>query len=63
MLLEKNTEMFKDQTERIREDVEDTLETYSFEDILEENDLSIEDAIVILVENGFIALPGVKIVK
>ncbi len=49
--------MFKDNTEAIKEEVSRALAVYSFEEILEENDMTIEEILVILVENGFIALP------
>lgn len=48
--------MYKD-TEGIKEQVAKALETYSLEDILEENDLTIEETLCLLVEHGFIVLP------
>lgn len=38
----------------------DILETYSLEEILELNDLSTEDCLEFLVEEGYIELPEVK---
>lgn len=35
------------------------LETYSLEDLLELNDLSVEDALEFLVEEGFLELPEI----
>lgn len=36
------------------------LETYSLEEILELNDLTAEDCLEFLVEEGYIALPEIK---
>lgn len=36
------------------------LETYSIEDILELNDLTTEDCLEFLVEEGFVSLPEIK---
>ncbi len=38
----------------------DLLETYTIEDILELNDLTAEDCLEFLVEEGFVELPEVK---
>lgn len=38
----------------------DFLETYSLEEILELNDLTAEDCLEFLVEEGFVELPEVK---
>lgn len=38
----------------------DFLETYSLEEILELNDLTVEDCLEFLVEEGFVELPEVK---
>jgi hypothetical protein len=38
----------------------DLLETYSIEEILEYNDLTTEDCLEFLVEEGFVELPEVK---
>ena len=45
---------------KIEKDVDLALEIYTLEDILEQNDLTVEEALVILVENGFLVLPEVK---
>lgn len=55
--------MFKDVSEKILEEVESALETYSFEDILELNDLTVEEALTILIENGYVELPEVRSVR
>lgn len=36
------------------------LDVYSIEDILELNDLTTEDLLIYLVEEGFLSLPNVK---
>lgn len=36
------------------------LETYSLEDILELNDLTAEDCLEFLVEEGYLSLPEIK---
>lgn len=36
------------------------LDTYSLEEILEMNDLTVEDALEILVEEGYVELPEIK---
>jgi len=46
----------------IETEVEKALEIYTLEEILEMNDLTIEEALVILVDNGFLELPEVKTV-
>ena len=38
----------------------DLLETYSIEEILELNDLTAEDLLEFLVEEGFVELPEIK---
>lgn len=38
----------------------DVLETYSLEELLELNDLTTEDCLEFLVEEGFISLPDIK---
>lgn len=50
--------MFKD-TDDIEDQVTRALDTYSFLEILEHNDLTEEEVLVILVENGFLKLPEV----
>lgn len=39
------------------EDIEDLLETYTFEEVLEFNDLTELDVIKILLDHGLITLP------
>lgn len=41
----------------IKKEVENALETYSIEEILEHNDLTIEDALVLLIKDGWLILP------
>jgi len=55
--------MFKDPSDIIKEEVEAALETWDFEEILEHNDMTIEEALIILVENGFIQLPEISSVR
>jgi hypothetical protein len=50
--------MFND-NDKLKEDCERALAIYTFADILEQNDLTEEEALLLLVENGFIELPGV----
>jgi len=52
--------MFKDETEQIEEEVRQALEVYTLEDILEHNDLTIEEALTILIDQGYIELPEVR---
>lgn len=52
--------MFRDTSESIKEEVEKALETYSVEEILEHNDLTLEEVLELLVREGFILLPEVK---
>lgn len=55
--------MFRDESERIKEDVEDALETYSFEEILDHNDVTLEEVLTMLVENGYLTLPEIRRVR
>lgn len=41
-------------------EVESILEVYSLEEILDENDLTIADALFFLVENKLVELPNVR---
>lgn len=50
--------MFNEST-AIEDKVSRALSIYSFQEILEQNDLTEEEALVILVENGFLELPEV----
>ena len=52
--------MFKDITEQIEEEVLRALEVYTLEEILEYNDLSLEEALTSLVQEGVIQLPEVR---
>lgn len=52
--------MFKDHSEQIEDDVRLALEAYTLEDILEHNDITLEEALAILIQEGFIQLPDQK---
>lgn len=49
--------MFGDPKEELIEEVEKTLLVYPLEDILLDNDLTIEEALVLLIQDGHIVLP------
>lgn len=52
--------MFKDREwKRIEEEVSNALETFSLEEILEQGDLTIEEALTYLIVNGVLELPEV----
>lgn len=52
--------MFGDTEDKIKEDLDNALQTYTVEDILEHNDLTIEDALFLLLNEGYIILPETK---
>jgi thiazole synthase ThiGH ThiG subunit len=52
--------MFGDDRDKIEIDVERALETITVEDLLADNDLTIVQALAILVDEGFIVLPDIK---
>ena len=41
----------------ILKDIENYLETYTLEEILEENELTVADALLFMVEQSFVELP------
>lgn len=52
--------MFGDDDEELQEDVEKVLETYSFEEILEHNDLDEVTVLTLLLRDGYIVLPEAR---
>jgi hypothetical protein len=52
--------MFKDETEEIEQDVLSALEVHTLEEILEHNDLTLEEALAILIREGYLQLPEVR---
>lgn len=52
--------MFGDEDEDLLEEVVWALGTYTVDDILEHNDMTIEDALTILLREGFITLPETR---
>lgn len=52
--------MFHDELEDWDDDVNKTLEVYSLEEILQENDMTITRALTLLLIEGYIVLPEEK---
>lgn len=55
--------MFRDSRDDLVVDVERALEVLTVEDILADNDLTIAEALAILIDEGFIVLPETKAVR
>jgi len=55
--------MFTDDTEQIIDEIKSLLEIYTLDDILEHNDITLEEALAILVEEGKIVIPEVRPVR
>ena len=56
--------MYKDPLWKDTEEkVENALETYTLEEILEQNDITVEEALTHLVMNGIIDLPKIVTVR
>lgn len=52
--------MFGDNEKTTREDLEHALDAYSVEEILEHNDMTLEDVLFILLNDGYIILPEIN---
>jgi hypothetical protein len=52
--------MFGDEADVVKGEIEVLLETFTFGDILEENDMDEVEALYLLWSEGFIKLPEIK---